>query len=204
MRTTVWVWLSVLLVTGCSHTGSYRQQYVSLELAVIEASLDGKALVVTDPKADERVYAVHPSSLTGRTSVYRAKLGAFLRRITVSALQEKFREGADHSVIRPNESPYRMTIEPTIVDYDYRYNQLRNLGLWITPEAKITIRVSIYNESGHLVMQQQYESTYRSGGGYAVDFRPGEKINKATHQAIVEVVKRMIEDIEVAVSQAES
>lgn len=188
--------LASFIVSGCGHVGRYRQDYVMLQVSQTQATLDGKALVVTESIENHKVYSEHPSSLTGSATTYEAKLGEYLRDITLAVLKRKFKGGAEESSSVPNESDYRIVIKPKILNFDYRYNQLKNLGIWITPESKIDLYVYLYDGNGTQIMEKEYKGDYISGGGYVVHFRPGEKINRAVHLAILDTVEQMVQDIE--------
>ena len=188
--------------SGCGHVAQYRTEYVASQIRHFTPHIDGEALVVTDPAQDEKLYTRHPSSLTGMAMTFDAKVGLFLREVMVKVLSHTFRGGAKHANKLPQGTgTSRVVVKPTIVDFDYRYNQLKNLGFAVTPEAKVELQVSVSDSHGALLLEKRYESGFVSGGSYMVDFQPAEKINRAVHRALVEVTNQVTEDVEQALNQ---
>ncbi len=189
--------IPLFLAVGCAHTAQYKPEYVREEIDRIQPTIQGTALVVTEPVDDAKLYSQHPSSWTGKTNTFNVKLGEFLRDITVAALSKKFEGGAKSSNAMPTDSNYRVVVKPRILNFDYRYNQLKNLGMAITPEAKIDISVAVYDSTSKKVMEKTYQSNeYVSGGGYVMSMQPAEKVNKAIHQTLYLLVWKMTKDIE--------
>lgn len=183
--------------SGCGHVAQYRTEYVASQIQHFTPRIDGEALVVTDPAQDAKRYAGHPSSLTGMATTFNANVGLFLREIMVKVLSHTFTGGAKYAHELPQEGrTYSVVVKPTILDFDYRYNQLKNLGFAVTPEARVDLQVSVFDQHGALLLEKRYESGFVSGGSYIVDFQPGEKINRAVHRALVEVTNEVVEDIE--------
>lgn len=191
--------------SGCGHVASYRTEYVTSQVRHFTPRIDGEALVVTEPTQDEKRYAEHPSSLTGAATTFTAQVGLFLREIMVEVLSHTFTGGAKHAHELPQGTgTYRVAVKPTILDFDYRYNQLKNLGLAVTPEARVELQVSVFSRHGATIFEKRYESEFVSGGSYMVDFQPGEKINRAVHRALVEVTNQVADDIEQALRTQET
>jgi len=118
------------------------------------------------------------------------------KNIALEVFSKKFKEGAYHSNKLENTQNYSIVIRPEILNYDYRYNQLKNLGFAITPEAKIDLFVYLYDKQGKLVLEKKYESEYLSGGSYMVSFSPHEKVNKAIHEVIYNLLNNISHDVE--------
>lgn len=185
-------------LTGCAHTANYRPQYVSDQLVLVRPTLEGAALVVTEPAEDQRVYSAHPSSWTGAALTFEATLGEFLRDMTVDVLSRKFKGPVRHAAQLPTEAAgsYRIVVRPKILHFDHRYNQLKSLGMYVTPEAKIVLFVRLYDAQGRQLLEKTYESDYTSGGGYVVSLKPAERINRAVHRNLFDLILRMANDIE--------
>lgn len=199
MKRLVVVALLVWGAAGCGHVAQYRTEYVTSQIRHFTPSIEGEALVVTEPAQDEQRYSQDPSSLTGMAMTFEAKLGQFLREIMVTVLSHKFIGGAKaaHELPQGTET-YRVVVKPKLLGFDYRYNQLKNLGFAVTPEAKVELQVSVFDRTGRALLDKQYESDFVSGGTYVADFQPAEKINRAVHRALVEVANQVAEDIEQA------
>ena len=202
MRRVVAVGLCLLL-SGCAHMATYRPEYIARELPQIQGTIEGKVLIVTEPVQDTKVYSQHPASMTGVAWVHRVKLGEFLSNITLAVLSRKFKGGAEHAAEMPESSDYRIVVRPEVLNFEYWYSQLRNLGLFITPEARIDLYARLYGEHGQKLWENTYQSKRISGGGYIVSLHPQERINRAVHRALMKVVVQMADDIEAHLRGAE-
>jgi hypothetical protein len=188
--------LFALTLSNCSYSTNYNASYISEELANVSQTIDGKALIFTETKEDEKVYNQKPSSLTGGGTTLSAKVGEVLRNISLEVFSKKFSEGAYHSNNLDDTENYSIVIKPEVLNYDYRYNQLKNLGFAITPEVKIDLFVFLYDKQRKLLLEKKYESEYLSGGSYLASFSPHEKVNKAIHMTIYNLLNEVSYDIE--------
>ena len=194
MKTTA-LGISLLFLAGCAHVAQYEPRYVASSMQHFSPTVTGKALVITDAAQDEQVYAVHPSSLTGATSTFQATVGAFLRDVFLEVFSHTFSNGSSHAHERSQEAgTATVVVKPQLLTFDYRYNQLKNLGLMITPEARVQVRVAIADGEGRPLSDQTYDSGFVSGGSYALDFKPAEKINRALHRALVTIAEAAAKD----------
>ena len=168
---------------------------MSQQLSLIEAKFDGQALVLTDSKEDLKLYQQGPSSLTGAATSLSINVGGYLKDISVEVFSRLFKEGAIHSNNENESGEYVVIIKPEILNYDWRFNQLKNLGFAITPETKIDLLVTLKDSKGKVLLEKKYESDYLSGGSYLASIKPHEKVNKSVHQSIYNLLMLVAEDI---------
>jgi len=189
--------LSILgfLLVGCAFKGQYQPKLLSQQLSLIEAKFDGQALVLTDSKEDLKLYQQGPSSLTGAATSLSINVGGYLKDISVEVFSRLFKEGAIHSNNENESGEYVVIIKPEILNYDWRFNQLKNLGFAITPETKIDLLVTLKDSKGKVLLEKKYESDYLSGGSYLASIKPHEKVNKSVHQSIYNLLMLVAEDI---------
>ena len=196
-RTLHFLSLSILgfLLVGCAFKGQYQPKLLSQQLSLIEAKFDGQALVLTDSKEDLKLYQQGPSSLTGAATSLSINVGGYLKDISVEVFSRLFKEGAIHSNNENESGEYVVIIKPEILNYDWRFNQLKNLGFAITPETKIDLLVTLKDSKGKVLLEKKYESDYLSGGSYLASIKPHEKVNKSVHQSIYNLLMLVAEDI---------
>ncbi len=185
-----------MLLSGCTTMVRYNPDYITQDLPTFEGVYDGKALVVTSIEDDNKIYSQKPSSFTGSANTIQLKLGNYIKNIAVEVLSQMFREGADHSTEIPESSDYRIIIEPKINSFDYKYNQLKNLGFAITPETQVVIDVTLFDSSGNLLLEKTYDSGLISTGTYVASLDPPEKINSNVHSAMYNLMLEATADIE--------
>ena len=185
-----------MLFAGCAFKAQYKPELLATQLSLIEAKFDGKALVFTEPKEDLTLYKQGPSSFTGAATSLSVNVGGYLKEISVEVFSRFFKEGAVHSNKQNEPGDYVIIIKPEILTFDYRYNQLKNLGFAITPETKIDLYVSLKDPQGKVLLEKKYESDYLSGGSYMASLKPQDKINRSIHESIYNLLMLVARDIE--------
>jgi len=95
----------------------------------------------------------------------------------------------------PEPSPYKLMVNPRVQHFEYAYNQLKNLGFAITPEVKIDLDVTFYDQSGNEMLKKTYDSGIRSGSSYMVSGAPSEKINQAIHETLYDLLDQAAKEI---------
>ncbi len=187
---------SSFLFVGCAFKGQYQPELLSKQLSSLEAKYDGKALVVTSLEDDQKNYNQGPTSLTGAATKLNVNVGSYLKEISVEVFSRLFKEGAIHSNDNNHSGNYTIVINPKILNYEWRFNQLKNLGFAITPETKIDLVVTLKDSKGNTLLNKEYKSDFTSGGTYLASIKPHEKVNKSIHQSIYNLLINVASDIE--------
>lgn len=189
---------TLLAVGGCAFKAEYNPEYVKQELSSLSATIDGKSLIYTKEAADNRIYSQKPTSLTGAATKLDVKVGYILKNISLELFSAKFKDGAEHSNSLGDAGNYSIVIQPEISNYEYRYNQLKNIGFAITPEVKITLQVQLYDKTGSIIMDKSYDTNdyVSKGETYIASFSPHEKINATIHKVILGLLHKVVKDVE--------
>jgi hypothetical protein len=185
----------VTLLTGCTYTTQFNRSHFAGPPVPEDERVDGRVLVITSPADDSYVYTGHPSSLTGGGTNLTLPLGEITREAAVTAFGDLFRGGAERSSRIDGLESYRAVVAPRALSFDYEYNALRNLGFAVTPEANVSVSVTLLDERGTSIWQRTYDSGKRSGGTYLVSASPGDRIAKAAHEAVFELMRRAAADV---------
>ena len=188
--------IAAIALSGCTTVVRYNPSYLEEATQDIKPTIEGKALIVTERKEDERLYSQKPSSLTGASNTLQGKFGEYLWKIAETVFDESFKEGAEHSYETETENGYRVIIKPEILNFDYKYNQLKNIGFAITPESSFGLYVEVFDGTGTQIFERKYESDYVSGGTYMMNFSPAEKVNKSVHRALVQLMIEVSKDLD--------
>jgi len=186
---------TILIITGCTNTVHYKPELLSEKLSTLSARFDGKALIFTEEKEDLKEYSQNPSSLTGSVTTLKTNVGIHLREISKEVFSRLFEDGADHSNSLKSTDKYTIIIKPEVLNYDYRYNQLKNLGFAITPETKIDLYVTFKDKEGNDLLSKKYSSDYLTGGTYLASVQPHERVNKSIHESIFNLLVQVSNDI---------
>lgn len=187
------------VITGCSFKVDYDRSYVDLKNAPLP-TIQGKALIYTEEDEDNRTYSQSPTSFTGGGTKLDAPVGKILKEISSEVFNKVFTDGADLSNDKNKSGDYTVVIHPEINGYEYRYNQLKNLGFAITPEVNISINVYLYNKQGTEVFSKTYRTSgYESSGDtYFASLEPEEEVNSTIHQTIMRLLIQASKDIKKA------
>lgn len=188
--------LTLSVFTGCTYNVKYKPEILAQKISTLQAKFDGKVLVYTEEKEDLKEYSQNPSSYTGAVTTLKADVGIHVREIAKEVLSKLFTEGADHSNKLENLENYSIIIQPEVLNYDYRYNQLKNVGFAITPEAKVDLYIYFKDKEGNEVFSKKYSGDYISGGSYMISGEPHERINKAIHESIYNMLLQVASDIQ--------
>ena len=187
--------LFLAVFSGCATTVKYNADYLEWDIKNIEPTIQGKALIVTESKEDNRSYSQGPSSFIGATLKVQGNFSQYLYKISESVFDRFFTEGSDQSYKLKTRSDYKVIIKPEIVHFDYRFNRLKNLFVAVTSESSLSLYVEVFNRKGTKVFEKKYESSYVPGDTYLLSLKPAEKINKSIHKALFKLVMEVSEDV---------
>lgn len=179
-------------LSGCAYQGGYSPTYLPNEKPhYLSAS---EVLLVMPDEEEDYVFKGNPSSFTGSITSLTLPLGYILKEVAEEILEDRFSGGVDFANDFIDSQNYLIALHPSIQHFDYRYNQLRNLGFAITPEIEVNIRVEILDENGSTIFDQEYKSGYVSGESYIISGSPSEKINKTLHRTLYDLLTQSFAD----------
>lgn len=189
----IWLLFScVILLSGCAYQAGYNPTYLpDDEPRYICAD---EVLLVMENEEEKFVYSGSPSSFTGSATNLTIPLGAILKEVAEEILEDRFSGGTDFSNKFVCDKGYIIALHPSIKHFDYRYNQLRNLGFAITPEVEVDIQVKVLDNKGNTIFDRLYKSGYVSGETYMISGSPAEKINQALHSTVYDLLEQSFID----------
>ena len=156
-------------------------------------SADQVLLLMSDEE-ENYVYTGSASSFKGGSEELTVPLGKILREVSEEILEDRFSGGISFSNDFASSSEYLVTLHPSIAGFSYGYYQLRNLGLWITPQVEVSLNVEILDAAGQSIFEKGYESGTVIGDGYFQSFSAPEKINNLLHQTIYNLLEQSFID----------
>lgn len=77
------------------------------------------------------------------------------------------------------------------------FPQLKNLGFAITPEVRVTMRMTLLDSTGKDLHEKDYDSGVVSGSSYMISGRPVERVNKLAHEVVYDLMCRAASDVHV-------
>ncbi len=185
---------------GCAFNAGYNPSYISSQPMALGAS--GKALLVMDSADANWVFSGGPTSLTGAGTTLTAPLGEITKQIALKVFGAAFKDGVDFRDAVGDASSYRLVVRPKLATFTYAYNQLKNLGFAITPQATLQLRVTLLSPGGKTLLEKTYSSGTVDGDTYVLSGQPAEKVNQLLHQVLFKMMTDAAMDAKLALEQA--
>jgi hypothetical protein len=186
---------ALLALAGCASSIAYRADYVPATAVTAEEKVPGRVLVYTTRADDERLVTAGATSFTGRGAKLTTPIGMMTREIAYKVFSEAAMEGATLSNELAGAERYSIVVRPEAKDFRYGFPQLKNLGFAITPEVEISMRVSVLDGSGKILLEKDYASGVVEGKSYMLSGKPNERINQLAHQAIHSLLLQAVGDV---------
>ncbi len=187
--------LLLVMVSGCSTVTNYNPAHIPDTQISSTKKITGKALIYTEKEDDAYIYTGSPTSLTGSGTTLSMELGNMTKQIARKVFSEYFTEGATTSNSYDSENTYTLIVKPKVSSFTYEYNQLKNLGFAITPQLQMNLNVCLLKSDGTIYFEKDYASEIISGGSYMIALEsPGEKINRAAHITLHELMVKAAEE----------
>lgn len=180
----------VLVMSGCASTLQYNPAYIGNPAPASTEALEGKAAVLITPEDSVVQFSGGPTSFTGGATSATIPFGTIIAQAAKVVYGKLFADGVDEVNVMPEGRKYRYVVQPQLGGFSYAYNSAKSLGLAVTPQADLSILVSVYDSSGNLLSRKTYSSGLRDGDTYAVSGNPAEKINRLAHTLTVELLDK--------------
>lgn len=187
--------LALAALSGCASSMAYRADYVPDKPFAESERIAGRVLIYTSQADDERLVTAGATSFTGSGMQLTTPVGMMTREIAQKVFGKAATGGADVSHDLGNAAGYTVIVRPQAQQFSHGFPQLKNLGFAITPEVRVTIRVSLLEASGQRVFEKDYDSGVVSGESYMLSGKPVERVNKLAHEAIYELMRKAAADV---------
>jgi hypothetical protein len=189
-----------LAVSACAYEVGYRPEYLPTEPPQYVAQ--GKLIVVMPPEQRSFTYEGPPSSRTGDFTTLTVPVGAIVQEIASHVFGECFAYGVEFVDSRAARDDYVLALEGDMQEFIYSYTKVIDEGfnaeaadVWIVPEVEISFAVKGYNRAGDEVLDKVYDSGVRAGEEYLVTSRPAERINRALHATLHDLMLKVVADV---------
>jgi hypothetical protein len=182
------------LVAGCK-TVVYNPSYIRPVAQTVEPRYPGKLLILTTPADDQYVFQGHPDSLTGVAWKLKVPFGEMTKKASGEIYGHLFQSGYEFG---REAAPGQCSIilQPKIEDFDWRMNQLKNLGFAITPEVKMTLNVELRAADQSVLLRRQYESGWVDGNSYLLSLSPFDAVSLVIHKTMANLMVDSIRDLD--------
>ena len=188
--------LFVLFLGSCAYSGSYNSSFVPQSIPYPDSQkISGKGLVFMEVADEAYIFEGRPTSFTGGGTSLKLPLGVYAKQIALKVFSGLFTEGVRFSNNIEDSGDYLLTISPKVTNFSYAYDAASSLGFAVTPEAKISMQILVYDRNSKKVFEKTYNPDKLKGDSYMFSTNPDEKVNQAAHRLISDIFEKSLNDI---------
>jgi hypothetical protein len=184
--------LATLLVGGCAATLAYRPAYVPDGLSSPVGRVNGRVLVFTTFADDNRWITPGATSVTAFKMNVQA--GLMAREIAITVFS-RVSDGVEESHDLANANRYAIVFRPQIENLEYGFTHPKHLGIEVTPQVRVVMRITLLDPSGRVLLEKDYDSGPVSKGRAVLSKKLVTRIDVLVHQAIYDLMLRAAGDI---------
>ena len=184
--------LAMLFLGGCAAAVTYRSAYVPDRPTSPADRVKGRVLVFTTQADDDRSITPGATSLTAFEMNVQA--GVMVREIAVTVFS-RVADGADEGHDLANAARYAIVIRPQIENIDYGFTHPKHLGIEVTPQVQVVMRITLLDPIGRVLLEKDYDSGPVSKGRSIVGEKLVARTDVLVHEAIYELMLRAAGDI---------
>jgi hypothetical protein len=187
--------LATVLLSACASSVAYRADYVPDRAVATNEQISGRVLVYTTSADDARVDTSGSTTFTGSAAELTTPIGMITREIAVKVFSQLATDGAVAGNDLSDAGRYSVIVRPESIAFKHGFEQLKNLGLAITPDVQCQLRISILDPSGRSLFERDYDSGVIEGKSYVLSGSPKERINRLAHETIYDLMRRAADDV---------
>lgn len=184
--------LATLFLGGCAASIAYRAAYVPDGPVPPVDRVKGRVLVFTTPADDNR--SIMPGATSATAFKMNVQAGVMAREIAV-AVFSKVADGADASHNLAGAGRYAIVLRPQIENIDYGFTHPKHLGIEVTPQVRVVMRITLLDPIGRVLLEKDYDSGPVSRGRSIVSKKLVERTDVLVHEAIYDLMLRAAGDI---------
>lgn len=182
----------VLILSGCAYNAGYNPTYIPDENPEYFSS--DNVLLFMEDEEKQFVFTGSPTSLTGSGTTLTLPLGYILKEVSEEVIEDRFSGVMGFSDKIDDNSKYELIFHPSLKRFEFRFNQLRNLGFAITPEVNFDLKIEFFDEEGNSIFSQLYQTGYVAGDTYLISGSPAEEVSQILHKTLYKILKQSFTD----------
>ena len=186
--------LATLFLGGCAAAITYRAAEVPNGPFPAMDHVRGQVLVYTTLTDDSRSITPGATSLTAFKMNVQA--GIMAREIAIKTFS-RVADGADASHDFVNAGRYAIVLRPQIENVEYGFTQPKHLGIEVTPQVRIVMRITLLDPTGRVLLEKDYDSGPVSNGHAIIGNKLVEQTDLLAHEAVYDIMLRAAGDIHV-------
>lgn len=186
--------LVTLFLGGCAASMPYRAAYVPSGPTTQVDRVNGRVLVFTTATDDDR--SIIPGATSATAFKMNVQAGVMARQIAVTVFS-RVADGVGESHGLANAGRYAIVLHPQIENIDYGFTHPKHLGIEVTPQVRVVMRITLLDPVGNVLLEKEYDSGPVSKGPSIVGEKLVERTDMLVHEAIYELMLRVAGDIRV-------
>jgi hypothetical protein len=186
--------IAAVLISGCAVSTTYRAEDVPDEPVTSADRVAGRVLIYTTQTDDDRVITAGATSATAAGLRLTTPVGTMVREIALKVFSEVASKGAEAGQDFTNEGRYSIVLRPQIENFEYGFPRPK-LGIEITPQVRIVLRVTLLDSSGGVMLEKDYDSGTVTGSAHVVSGKLVERTNKLAHQVMYDLMRHAATDV---------
>lgn len=186
--------LATLLLGACAAPLAYRAAYLPAGPTPASDRVKGRVLVFTSMADDDRLITAGATSVTAFKMNVQA--GVMSREIAI-AVFSKVADGVDQSHDLANAARYAIVLRPQIENIDYAFTHPKHLGIEVTPQVRVVMRITLLDPSGQVLLEKDFDSGPVSKGRSIIGEELVGRTDVLVHEAIYGLMLRAAADIHV-------
>ncbi len=175
---------------------AYRADDVPDEPVAVGDRVTGRVLIYTTRTDDDRLITTGDTSFTGVGLKLTTPVGIMVREIALKVFSKVASDGADERDDFVNASRYAIVLRPQIENFEYSFAHPK-FGIEITPEVRVTLRITLLDATGRVMLEKDYDSGLVSGSRHVISGKLAERTNKLAHEALYDLMRRAAVDVRV-------
>ena len=184
--------LATLFIGGCAASIAYRAADVPNGPTPAGDRVTARERVYTTLTDDDRL--ITPGATTVTAFKMNVQAGIIAREIAIKVFS-KVADGADESHDLAYADRYAIVLRPQIENVEYGFTHPKHLGIEVTPEVRVVMRITLLDPTGRVLLEKDYDSGRVSKGGAIVSEKLVERTDALAHQAIYDLMLRAARDI---------
>ncbi len=183
--------IALLALGACASTLESRPDYVVVAGGG-GVGLKAHGVIVMDADLRQKTITAHPNSLTGAATTITLPIGQIISDVAEKVLSPVFSDGISSA---PTPAPGAYDVVLRLDDFEYKYDQLSNLGFAITPKVSVSLTIEAIGPDGQRLFRKTYERKDYSSGTYVASLQPAERVNRSLHLALSEIFREAGDDV---------
>jgi hypothetical protein len=182
-----------LLISACTNSVGLDPSLLPTTRLNVQP-IEGEGAVAMTRADEAEILSVQPASFTGGATTLNVPVNLIVKAAAEQAFSQAFEEGVVSTTDTDIPEGTQYVVYPIISTFNYKYDQVSNLGFAITPRVSLAFEVRVEDRAGDVVYSEIFQRTDFAHGTYLASAAPHNRINAALHLAAGEMMAEAATD----------